>query len=551
MYLIGEFDWESNCTTITHAEDMSTSNGWGMRKSSTDDCTIFYTGVDFDGDLENSLINYHSTGDEEYIDNINGPFLSISINHSTSNARIICDKFNRIIAYYTIYNNKFVISTDINMVLKNKHVSLCENSVKEFLYFGYILNNYTPYEGIYTTKSGSIIDLYPNGSDIAYYWNFTPEYTDRRQAGKDVETLYELWQECIKDRLDMIDGDILILLSGGLDSRAILASTLEQVDRSRIQVATFGHPKSDDYKIGKKIAKEFGIKHKYLDLEYPCKHSLKSNVDDTDGMIDAFPRFPINGMNDLLSEYEYVLSGYIGDFITGGYYNPGSYENEYDLVKTYVGKESNREIEGTIHDKLTLKQALDRISYIENPSHQSAFSELFMKEHIDKWSAYTVFRNRHDIKYLSPFVDNRFVEYFHNVSHNQIKNQNHFRKMLFEMYPEMFKIPSTSTHKAPLNASKYRMLINQIPNAFRRRANNLSGKAFGYNPFFNTSTNYLQYNSLYRSDQIFKGLLNSLLQDRVFYSDDLSIDFQIENYEEVSFQPIRRLATIPLWHNNA
>lgn len=57
----------------------------------------------------------------------------------------------------------------------------------------------------------------------------------------------------------------VVLLSGGLDSRMILAGLLEVFDRSEILAATFGRPGEEDFDVATIVAREAGVEHERLD----------------------------------------------------------------------------------------------------------------------------------------------------------------------------------------------------------------------------------------------------------------------------------------------
>ncbi|WP_164737253.1 asparagine synthase C-terminal domain-containing protein [Georgenia sp. SYP-B2076] len=60
-------------------------------------------------------------------------------------------------------------------------------------------------------------------------------------------------------------GEQVVFLSGGLDSRTILASLLEVFDRSEIVAATFGLPGEQDFDFAAMVAKEAGVRHEVLE----------------------------------------------------------------------------------------------------------------------------------------------------------------------------------------------------------------------------------------------------------------------------------------------
>ena len=75
----------------------------------------------------------------------------------------------------------------------------------------------------------------------------------------------------IKARFQEADnGTHIVPLSGGLDSRAILAGLLDRGLKDQIIATTYGTPGTYDYDIGCRVAKKIGVKHKAFDLS-TCK----------------------------------------------------------------------------------------------------------------------------------------------------------------------------------------------------------------------------------------------------------------------------------------
>jgi len=65
----------------------------------------------------------------------------------------------------------------------------------------------------------------------------------------------------------------VVPISGGLDSRAILASLLKFTEAANIYTYTFGTPSTFDYEIGNLIAKETGTMH----TSFPLNDYIFSN----------------------------------------------------------------------------------------------------------------------------------------------------------------------------------------------------------------------------------------------------------------------------------
>jgi hypothetical protein len=82
-------------------------------------------------------------------------------------------------------------------------------------------------------------------------------------AAEGVRAFGEAVDRCIGE--GPVFGRQIVLLSGGLDSRAILAALLRRFDRSEIVAATFGLPGEQDFDFARRVAQTAGVQHVRLE----------------------------------------------------------------------------------------------------------------------------------------------------------------------------------------------------------------------------------------------------------------------------------------------
>lgn len=135
----------------------------------------------------------------------------------------------------------------------------------------------------------------------------------------------------------------VVPLSGGWDSRILLGAALEHFPRSAIRTFSYGTPGQLDYEIGRKIAESVGVAHEAIDLS---QWQL-----DWDELLMSVRTAPWTYSPDVLfnracitricdPENDILLSGFLGDVITGGHLYDFSSEDE---LYRYFFKKQQRE----------------------------------------------------------------------------------------------------------------------------------------------------------------------------------------------------------------
>jgi len=149
-------------------------------------------------------------------------------------------------------------------------MSLYKQKINAFLHYGYLPDPEIP--------APFSMQRWFDGSLPSLDFKNTPKSELIKIGG---ESLRASFKEEIGNDHDKIH---IVPLSGGLDSRTILANLSEQIEPSKIVAITFGVPKSTDYERAQSISKEAGLKWEGIDLS-PGKWKWN-----TDLLIDAAKR---------------------------------------------------------------------------------------------------------------------------------------------------------------------------------------------------------------------------------------------------------------------
>jgi hypothetical protein len=170
--------------------------------------------------------------------------------------------------------------------------------------------------------------------DKAPYLSMTRDELIRIGVAKLRESFETLWERGREN---------VVPLSGGLDSRLVLAAVLEHCDASQLSTYTFGVPGSYDYEIGSLVAKVAGTKH--------CTYPINAITYHEDELIEVALRedcqtilFYNAPLWELIKKCAgtVIWSGYVGDAVAGNHlHNPPSVtleeaKRKYLINRTFV-----------------------------------------------------------------------------------------------------------------------------------------------------------------------------------------------------------------------
>jgi len=199
------------------------------------------------------------------------------------------DRFGKKPIYYR-NDRVFAFSSEIKGLvnLEPRRGAMNLRGVANYLTFRYVLGEETIFEGIHKLPHGSylIYDSRRGTTNIRRYWH--PQYNEVHNYDEEyvAERILELFGQAVRKRL-VSDVPIGVLLSGGIDSSAIVAVMSEMVDYP-IKTFTLGYEddfpnKQEDVEAARRIARQFGCEH--TEHIMSCDELL-ADMDDVLGAFD-------------------------------------------------------------------------------------------------------------------------------------------------------------------------------------------------------------------------------------------------------------------------
>ena len=268
---------------------------------------------------------YNITKSFDFLRDIDGSYAAILYDKKDGIVHLITDRYGFKPLYWGIVNDNLVWSSEIKGLLGNNDfkANIDEKAVAQFFDIGYLLENRTWFEGVELVPPASVLSfsIKETKVEVNHYWAWTEIIkpikgpVDEREIA---EELGRLFKESVRKRVNE-DERIGITLSGGLDSRAILAAVPE--DYKPLHTFTFGQEDCDDITIAGKTSKVKGVKHHALVLSSENWLMPRiSGVWKSDGSYSLLHMHGVGFYEEYKKYMDFNLNGFLGDAILGGSY---------------------------------------------------------------------------------------------------------------------------------------------------------------------------------------------------------------------------------------
>ena len=171
--------------------------------------------------------------------------------------------------YFHVKENALSISTSIGSFLQPSDSAnkWADNWIYQCLFFNYPVGEQTLLEGVQRVTPATIGKFDAKNGRLS--WS---RYAEQISCGRKtltgrgaIDHALATFDSIVPSWFDT-DGRVAFGLSGGLDSRAVLAS-LPQSKLSRIETFTYGVPESSEFPESRHISSELGLRHKEIFLD--------------------------------------------------------------------------------------------------------------------------------------------------------------------------------------------------------------------------------------------------------------------------------------------
>ena len=225
-----------------------------------------------------ALVHGYEEWGEALASRLNGMFAFAIYDRPRGRLFLARDRFGKKPLYYTCRPGFFAFASELTALLVHPAVGRRKDrkSLKKLFAYGFIPSPRSLYEGIARLPGGHHMTLdlaRPGAVAIRKYWEFAIEPAGAIPADAERvwgEELRHLLEQAVRRRL-MSDVPLGVLLSGGIDSGAVLAFARRALGEAPIETYSIGfrEPSFDESAHAREVAARFGARHheEILDLE--------------------------------------------------------------------------------------------------------------------------------------------------------------------------------------------------------------------------------------------------------------------------------------------
>jgi len=451
-------------------------------------------------DPEYVLKQYIEKGDS-CASELNGIFHFVVYDRRTEQIKFFSDKFGLQPLYYSLGSDGILFAAEIKAILKDENFDKTTDyeSFADFFHYGQILGQKTLFKNIKLLDSASVLTF--NLEDFKFSLN---KYLllEKLFVTKNSDGLKTSAEDVIPFLLESIlarsaNKEILgISLSGGLDSRGILAGMRKNAER--LFTYTLGLPGCADQKLSEKMSRVAKTRHKFVELDQNYLQDFETMAREmirlSDGMCHPHESTEMLALEYFKNaEFKILLRGHGGEIAKAALAYPVMATQQVyscrdgEAVLNHIFNITNLVIRDIEAKKLftpffadvmqvspirSLRASCGSVSDILAPPDVCIY--YYINEHIRRQvvASLDIFRTRIEIR--MPYIDEAYIGKVLKLPVTA-RNKGEFHvEFIKRCMPELIKISDSNTG-APLDAGPLRLFITDKFNSLMKR---LSVKGF-------------------------------------------------------------------------
>jgi hypothetical protein len=265
----------------------------------------------------------------------------------------------------------------------------------------------------------------------------------------------------------------VVMLSGGLDSRAILAGLLENFDAGNIDACTYGYPGNDDYEMAAQIARATGVRHYQLNLlgfNWTTQDLLDSaRLRSSPQSFVVGARYFYHKLYIQFGKDSVFWDGLMGGTLSGVHIPSQPVDDWEEAVQKFIKSNRVASPAGLVPINFDLRSVLPKSPLCG----QETMTYIDQLDVAFRQTCYIHNRIPKGFQTETPYTDNEWANFILHVPWQWRKDQLLYRQILLRAYPKLFSLPVSGSRGANAGSSwrpqRHRKLIGQA-RSFAKRA---------------------------------------------------------------------------------
>ncbi len=398
---------------------------------------------------------------EEFALKLNGAFVAAIWEPQGRKLLIVNDRLGLRPLYYAQRNGCLTFASGVRALLTDPALPrhLDPIATAQFLSFQYVLGNRTLLTEVHLLPPASLLTFYNGRLTTRPYW--TLEFADVcRPRGEEAYLeglIHHLRQAVTRQAHEDLPAGVS--LSGGLDSRVILALLRDGPAIEPLHTFTFGIPNCDDARFAQEVATLVGSRHHFFELRSDYLLDVgEEGVRLTDGLNSCKHMHALATLRAQAEHASVFYIGFMGDALMGGHLNRqlwAGYDEDtlsrllFDHINTVFRQEEQedlftegfqRRINGAVFDSFRAALAESKATLVAN--WQDHF-DLRQRQRRFILNGHELLRSRVIVR--TPFCDNDLVEFMLTVPPGLRLDRFLLIEALVRTFPDLAKVPYEGT----------------------------------------------------------------------------------------------------------
>jgi asparagine synthase (glutamine-hydrolysing) len=373
----------------------------------------------------------------------------------------------------------------------------------------------------------AVVGTYSKGEfSLSTYWQIKYQPDRTRSRDDFVKALAETFSKAVRTGMkeDLRYG---LSLSGGLDSRTILATMLKEGLLDRVRTFTHSVSGSNELKVAKEVASVAGARHQEILLDTQgLIHFAEDAVYRTDGMANILHCYILDCFDKISRDIDVSFHGLAGDLLLGGSYlenrilNSTDDEQFFDSIQrkmTVFTPEMLSELltpdflgSNEIDYDESLRLALSDVHEAEAGNRADSF---FLQNHVRRLTRLGGVLYRSKCEEATPTYDNDFFDLVLTIPPELRKDHVIFLDLLKALSPKLARA-KYAKYMAPADSSPFGWRIGARILSLKRRLRNLILRISSGRVSLTDRHHFVNFGEWFRSDPQWRDLLRVLLLDQ-------------------------------------